>query len=320
MTTCILLASPIDRNAVQQMAARHHVIPAWDAPRDRLLAMIRDAHVLVVRSGVEIDRELLDQAPRLRLLIRAGSGTDNLDLAALHERDIRVERIPEPGADAVAEMAIALLLALLRNLTEADRSVRAGSWKKHLLTGDSAAGRTLGIVGAGTIGSRVGRLGKALNMHPIGCVEHPNSWARARLLSDGIELATFDEVLSAADVVSLHVPLTPDSHHLMDRRAIGRMRPGSYLISLARGGVVDEYALREALLEGRLAGAALDVHAVEGDGMRSPLADLENVVLTPHIGAGTHEAQHRIGERVLALVSDLATSAQPPTTLREAAL
>jgi D-3-phosphoglycerate dehydrogenase / 2-oxoglutarate reductase len=304
--TRIVLCSPIDPTAVRCLAERHELIAGWQASRAHLLDLVEGCEILVVRSGVKIDTELLDRARDLRLVIRAGSGTDNLDLDGLVGRGITLERIPGPGADAVAEMTITLMLALLRHLPEADRSVREGRWRKHELTGHRAAGRTLGIVGAGTIGSRVGRLGLALGMHPVGCVERPTREAHRRLTSQGIRPAPLEEVLAAADVLSVHTPLTPRTRGLIDRDALQLMRPGSYLLSLARGGVVDELAVRDALLEGHLAGAGLDVHAHEGEGMSSPLADLPNVVLTPHIGAGTHEAQLAIGERIVELVEGFA--------------
>jgi D-3-phosphoglycerate dehydrogenase / 2-oxoglutarate reductase len=314
----IVVCSPIDPCALQQLAQGHEVIPAVTSTRDELLRHVEGCQVLVVRSGVTIDRELLDRAPSLRLVIRAGSGTDNLDLAALASRGIVVERVPGPGADAVAEMTIALMLALLRHIPEADRSVREGRWRKHELTGHRAAGRTLGIVGAGTIGGRVGRLGAAIGMHPVGCVERMTPRARAHLTSLGIRPAPLDEVLEVSDVVSIHTPLTPRTQGLIGHEALSRMRPGGYLLSLARGGVVDEHALREMVLSGHLAGAALDVHEHEGEGMVSPLADLPNVVLTPHIGAGTHEAQRAIGDRVVELVDELAAELAPvPAPLTE---
>lgn len=306
----IALLSEIAPTAIDTLRARHEVTDACGLPRERILDAVSDAEVIVVRSGVAIDVELLDHAPDLRLIVRAGSGTDNLDLPALTARGVEVARIPEPGADAVAEMAFALMLALMRNLVQADQSLREGIWAKHRLTGHRLADRTLGIVGAGTIGTRVGRLGTAWSMRALGCVERPHDRARAHLASFGIELASFDQVITEADVVTIHVPLTSSTQNLFDRSALDRMRPGSFLVSLARGGVVDELALRDALLSGHLAGAALDVHEQEGPGLRSPLADLPNVVLTPHIGAGTHEAQAAIGRRVVELVDVAAT--RPP--------
>jgi D-3-phosphoglycerate dehydrogenase / 2-oxoglutarate reductase len=308
----VVLCSPVHASAIHELERRHDVVRAWDVARPELLDLVAGAAVLVARSGVMIDDELIRRAAGLRLVIRAGSGTDNIALETLASRGIALERVPEPGADAVAEMTIALLLAVLRHIPEADRSVRAGQWRKHELTGHRAAGRVLGIVGAGTIGRRVGLLANALGMSVLGCVAGPRTSAhRAGLARRGIQLLPFDDVIERADVVSVHTPLTSATRGLIDREALMRMRPGSYLLSLARGGVVDEAALREALVAGHLAGAALDVHEVEGDGLASPLADLPNVVLTPHIGAGTHEAQEAIGARIVDLVARLTTSDQP---------
>jgi D-3-phosphoglycerate dehydrogenase / 2-oxoglutarate reductase len=309
MTMRIVLCSPLDAAAVERLSERHHVVAAAGVSREELLAAVVGADVLVVRSGVSIDRDLLDRASAVRLVIRAGSGIDNVDVDTLVERGIALERVPGLSAEAVAELTIALVLAVLRNLTEADRTVRAGQWRKHALTGHRAAGRTLGIVGAGAIGTRVGQLGAALGMAPLGCVAWLTPEARARLSAAGIEPATFDQVLELSDIVTVHTPLTPETRGLIDDAALRRMRPGSYLITAARGGVLDEWAVRAALLDGHLAGAALDVHEHEGDGMRSPLAELPNVVLTPHIGAGTYEAQRAIGDRVIELVDALQPAA-----------
>jgi D-3-phosphoglycerate dehydrogenase / 2-oxoglutarate reductase len=307
----VVLMSDISSEAISTVRRHHDVVDARGVERERLLQVVADAQVIVVRSGVAVDVGLVERAPHLELVVRAGSGMDNLDLLALAAHGVEVARVPDPGAEAVAEMTFALMLSLMRNVVHADRLVREGIWAKPRLTGHRLAGRTLGIVGAGNIGSRVGQLGTAWSMRAIGCVEHPDEQARAHLAWFGIELVPFEDVLTQADVVTLHVPLTPATRSLIDRSALERMRPGSFLLSLARGGVVDEGALREALLSGHLAGAALDVHLQEGPGLRSPLADLPNVVLTPHLGAGTYEAQAAIGRRVIELIEIAA--ARPKT-------
>jgi D-3-phosphoglycerate dehydrogenase / 2-oxoglutarate reductase len=316
----ILIASPIDESAITRLAADHEVRRAGDGAE--LAELMRDGEVLVFRSGVSITAELLQAAVRLRLIIRAGSGTDNIDLAAVQSRGIHFERIPEPGAKAVAEMSFALMLALARNLLGADHSWRAGRWLKHELAGVGLSGKVLGVYGAGAIGSRVGALGAAWGMEVLGCVEHPSLVSRDRLAALGIQLVDGDEVLARADFLSIHVPLTTRTRNLFDRSALAQMQPGGFLVNLARGGVVDEQALRDALLSGHLRGTALDVHEHEGEGTVSPLADLPNVILTPHIGASTVDAQAEIGQRVVDVVEKFAvddggTGAVTATTVRD---
>lgn len=308
----ILIASPIDPGAMARLQAEHDVVLSLSGPLDRLGAVIADREVVVLRSGVSLGAAELARAPQLRLVIRAGSGTDNIDLAYLAAHGIRLERVPEPGAWAVAELAIGLMLALARQIPMADRLLQQGHWAKYQLTGHLLTGKTLGIVGAGNIGSRVGRLGAAWDMRVLGCVEHPVGTAAERLAPLGIELADFERVVREADFLSIHVPLKDSTRNLIDETALARAKPGAFLTNLARGGVVDEAALYEALTAGdRLRGAALDVHAQEGEGKISPLAGLPNVILTPHIGASTVDTQRQIGERVLAHVSALAAAAVP---------
>jgi phosphoglycerate dehydrogenase-like enzyme len=295
----ILLASRIDPGAESRLRAAHDVACAFGAPEPELCRAIADRDVLVFRSGVEITAAVIDAAPRLRLVVRAGSGMDNIDLAAVERREIRFERIPGPGAQAVAEMAFALMLALARNLLRADRLLRQGRFAKPEMTGYLLQGKTLGVVGAGNIGSRVGRLGVAWGMRVLGCVESSRPSEIERLAALGIRCTSFEEVLRRADFVSVHVPLQDSTRNLIGAAALERMKRGAFLVNLARGGVVDERALLHALATGHLAGAGLDVHEREGDGAISPLAGLENVVLTPHIGASTHDSQREIGELIV---------------------
>jgi phosphoglycerate dehydrogenase-like enzyme len=224
---------------------------------------------------------------------------DNIDLPAVERRAIHFERIPGPGARAVAEMAFALLLALARNLLPADRLLRQGRFAKAEMTGYLLHEKTLGVVGAGNIGGQVGQMGAAWGMRVLGCTENGAEAGLARLAALDIQRTSLGELLRRSDFVSVHVPLQPSTRNLIDADALARMKRGAYLVNLARGGVVDERALHAALVSGHLAGAALDVHEREGDGARSPLAGLENVVLTPHIGASTHDSQRRIGEQIV---------------------
>ena len=215
---------------------------------------------------------------------------------------IRLLRVPGPGARAVAELTFGLILAVARRIVEADRQVREGTWRKHELAGPLLEDKVLGIVGAGNIGSTVGRLGVAWGMHAVGCIAGGNDVSRARLEGSGIAILDLDAVVSAADILTIHVPLLPTTRNLVGASVIARLRPGSIVVNAARGGVLDEGALYDALASGHLAGAGLDVHEREGDGVVPRLADLPNVVLTPHIGAMASDAQRQIGARVVELV------------------
>lgn len=295
----ILIASPIEPGTISRLREHHDVVCAFDATPDVLQSVIQDRDLLVFRSGVSITAQVMECAPDLKVLIRAGSGLDNVDVEYVRRRGLELVRIPTPSAQAVAEMAFALMLALSRRLFEADRSMRQGRWAKYELYGTLLSGKVLGIVGAGNTGSRVGEVGAMWGMEVLGCVEHPSPERGAGLAEKGIRLTGFDEVISASDYVSVHVPVKESTWHLIDAGVLAQMKPGSVLINLGRGGVVDEQALAEALTRGdTLVGAALDVHEVEAEGNLSPLAGLPNVILTPHIGATVTDTQREIGRRV----------------------
>jgi phosphoglycerate dehydrogenase-like enzyme len=211
------------------------------------------------------------------------------------------------------------MLALARQLLVADRGMRDGRWLKSELTGYLLKGKTLGVIGLGNIGTRVAEMGVAWGMRAMGCVEHPSPERAGAFRDRGIELVDCQTVLAEADFVSVHVPLKPENHHLLDATALAEMKRGAFLVNIARGGVVDEAALcRELSDGGRLAGAALDVHEREGDGPPSPLARLPNVVLTPHIGATTVDSQREIGREVIRIVDSYAAAS--PTELSQAAM
>lgn len=295
----ILIASSIHPDAVAQLSLRHDVICAYGADEETLKSHIADREVLIFRSGVQITAGVMETAPNLKLIMRAGSGIDNIDLDYVYQKGIKLIRIPGPGAKAVAEMSFALMLGLARNVLKADRLLRQGHWAKHEMSGHLLQGKVLGIVGAGNIGTRVGRMADAWGMEVIGCVEYPSEEIAARLSLSGIRLTPFSGVLANSDFVTLHVPLQDSTRNLIDAKNLARMKPGAFLVNLARGGVVDEAALYNSLCSGHLAGAALDVHKQEGEGKISPLAELDNVILTPHIGASAIDSQREIGEIII---------------------
>ena len=309
----ILVASPIDTAALTELERRHDVVAAFGAPEDELRRLAVDREAIVFRSGVSISSDVLAAAGGLRLLVRAGSGLDNLDLDQVRRRGIELHRIPGPGAQAVAELTFGLMLSLARGITLGDRLLRQGHWAKSELVGYNLTEKTLGIVGLGSIGSRVAALGQAWGMHPIGCVASPSPDRAVAFSANGIELTDLDTVLGAADFLTIHVPLSDQTRGLIGAAELAKLKPGAFLVNIARGGVVDEAALlRELQPGGRVRGAGLDVHVNEGEGKISPLAELPNVVLTPHVGASTVDAQREIGREVVAIIDAAVPAGEEP--------
>ena len=301
----ILVASSISKHAIDKLFESHDVICAINAPEEKLISLVADRDLIIFRSGVKISAKVMKAAKNLKFLICAGARLDNLDVACANQRGLKLKRIPEPGARAVAELSFAFMLALSRNLFYVDKECRKGHWLKGEITGYLLRGKVLGVVGVGNIGSIVGQMGSFWGMTVLGCVsnnEH-TSEIESGLVSKGIRLTTFDEVISHADYLSVYAPLTEATRNIINKNVFGRMKQDSYLITLASGGVVDEKDLLEELTKGnRIRGAALDVHENEGEGKISPFVSLPNVILTPHIGAQTIDSQREIGDDVLETV------------------
>lgn len=306
----ILVAGAISDEALERLGERHDVVYVPGASEDVLRERVVGCRALVFRSGVEITASVLDSAPDLEVIVRAGSGFDNIDLDRLGQRTLHFFRVPGPGARAVAEMSFTLMLALSRQLRFADREWRAGRWVKAEVQGRLMTGKTLGIVGAGNIGTRTGELGVGWGMTVLGCVETPADEDERRLRSHGIALADFDEVIRQSDYISVHTPLQDSTRGLIGAAELAAMKRGVVVVNLARGGVVDEPALLHALRSGHVAGAGLDVHVAEGHGNISPFAELDNVILTPHIGANTIDTQREIGEVIVKCIEH--AEANPP--------
>src|SRR5512141_540634 len=212
----ILVASKIHSASIERLTENHKVVCAFGADKETLKSAIQGCDILIFRSGVDISAEVMAAAPSLKLLIRAGSGVDNLDMDYVNERGLQLTRIPGPGAKAVAELTFALLLALARNLVEADRLTRQGHWAKHELTGYLLTGKVLGVLGAGNIGSLVGRMGAAWGMKVLGCVEHASSERAKEYESMGIELTTCERLMAESDFISVHVPLKASTRNFID--------------------------------------------------------------------------------------------------------
>ena len=259
----------------------------------------RDADALIVGAD-QVTRTVLTSSGRLRVVAKHGVGVDNIDLAAAEELGISVTYAPDGNTRSVAEMTVAMILSLWRGLARADARLRARVWEP--MVGREAAGRTLGIIGLGRIGRAVAILGQALGMRILACdvVQDP-AFADAH----GIRYETLEGVLRQSDAVSIHVPLMDQTQRLIGSREMAWMRPDDVLVNVARGGIVDEHALAEALAHGRLAGAAVDVFEHEPP-WDSPLLGFETVLLTPHIAHSTQEAMERVdvmvAEDVLAVL------------------
>ncbi|WP_312433905.1 hydroxyacid dehydrogenase [Achromobacter sp.] len=301
----ILISEFMDAPAVQALQQRFDVqyAPELVEQRGALLAAVAEADALIVRNRTQVNAELLAAAPRLVAVGRLGVGLDNIDLAGCETRAIKV--IPATGANAraVAEYVIGTMLSLLRGAYGSTADVTAGVWPRNALSqGLEAHGRTLGVVGFGGIGRLAAQLARGLGMRVVGSdaalpPDHP-AWQEA-----GAEPLALDELLAQADVVTLHLPLTPQTRHLLDAARIEHMRAGAILINTSRGGIVDEAALAAALRAGRLRGAALDVFEQEPLPAGSALADAPNLILTPHIAGLTQEANTRVSDMVAAGVT-----------------
>ncbi|MER6218351.1 NAD(P)-dependent oxidoreductase [Streptomyces sp. NPDC001674] len=296
----VLMVDPIHPEALADLRGRYQVALHPRPTPDQLLSYARTADALVLRAGVRVTEEVIEAAPRLRAVIRAGVGLDNIDLEAAARAGVEVRNVPGGSSDAVAELALGLMLAVCRRIVVGDRHTRSTVWHKQGLLGTELRGKTLGLIGFGGIGSRIATLAQGFGMDVVVAVARPGEDRARELAARGIRLASLDGLLPAADVVCLSVPLTAGTRNLIGRRELALMRPQAYLVNVSRGGTVDEEALLEALRRGELAGAATDVLAREG--APTALAALDNVVLTPHIGALTREAQRRIGQRVVELL------------------
>ncbi|TAN50221.1 MAG: phosphoglycerate dehydrogenase [Methylococcaceae bacterium] len=273
---------------------------------DALREKVKDADALVVRSAVQVTADIINAAERLTVIGRAGIGVDNIDVEAATEHGIVVMNTPDANATTTAELALAHLFSLSRHLPRADASVRAGEWKRAQFVGTELTGKTIGVVGYGTIGRIVAKRCLGLEMRVLG---YDPFVTKTVFENDGIEPVDMDGLLANADYITIHCPFSEKTRYLFDAARISRMKKGARLINCARGGIVDEAALLEALQSGHLAGAALDVFEQEPP-RDSPLLKLPNIVFTPHIGASTAEAQFAVGIEIAKQIATFFTSGE----------
>lgn len=263
------------------------------APAALVRALSEDGgvHALAVRSATKVTAEVIEGAPTLRVVGRAGIGVDNIDVKAASRRGIVVMNTPSGNAVTTAEHAICLMASLVRHIPQATASMKAGKWEKKKFQGNELCDKTLGLLGLGNIGRIVADRAQGLKMKVIAHDPVLTAEAAARL---GVRLLPFEDVLRQADVISVHTPFLPETKNLIDAAAFAKMKRGVFLINAARGGIVDEMALAEALRSGQVAGAALDVFSEEPPPKDHPLLQMEQVIVTPHLGASTDEAQEKV--------------------------
>ena len=298
----ILVAEPIAEEGVARLRAEHEVDERPGLSRDELCAILPEYDALVVRSQVQVDAPMITAAGnRLQVIGRAGVGVDNVDLDAATRAGITVVNAPTGNTIAAAEHTLALLYATARRIAAADASVRRGEWQRTRFTGVELRGRTLGIVGLGKIGQAIAVRARAMEMTVIASDPYVTAEQAAR---HGVELVPFDRLLERADIVSVHVPLTRATRGLIGREQLSRLKPGAMLLNVARGGVIDEAAVADALESGALGAAAVDVFEHEPP-IGSPLLSSPNTLLTPHLGASTAEAQVAVAEEIADQVLDV---------------
>lgn len=311
-TMKIVILSNIWPASIERLRERFETDVAVKTTPETLPARIADADVVVMRSGVRLDRAALESASRLRMIVRAGAGLEGIDLDTARERGIRVIAVPL-SAQSVAEHALGLALALSHRIVSLHTSMAAGRWEKHAGYGRDLFGKQLGLLGFGRIGQRIGELARALGMMVSATDRSPDKGEkRFAAIRSGVRFVALDELLAESDVVVIQTPLNAETRGLIDARRLAMMKPDALLINVGRGGIVDEQALFEALRDGKLGGAALDVFEHEPPNIRGedgipPLFTLPQFIGTPHVAAQTHDAQRHVGETVAEIIDNFAT-------------
>jgi D-3-phosphoglycerate dehydrogenase len=294
-TPVVLIAEELAPSAVQALGDEVEIRHVDGADRSALLPALADVDAVLIRSATTIDGEALAAAPRLKVVARAGIGLDNVDVPAATARGVLVVNAPQSNIVTAAEHALALLLSVARHVPAADASLRSGQWKRSAFTGVEIAEKTVGVVGLGRIGqlfaARIAAFGTTV-------IAYDPYLQPARAASLGVTLVDLPTLLSSADIISIHLPKTPETLGLIGAAELATVKRGVLIVNAARGGLIDEQALADALRDGRVGGAGIDVFVTEPPGADHPLVGLPNVVVTPHLGASTVEAQDKAGTAV----------------------
>jgi D-3-phosphoglycerate dehydrogenase len=291
----VLIAEQLAPSALDVLGSEVEIRQVDGADRGALLPALKDADAVLIRSATRIDAEALASAPQLKVVARAGIGLDNVDVPAATAKGVLVVNAPQSNIITAAEHAIALLLSVARKVPAADASLRSGQWKRSAFTGVEIADKTVGVIGLGRIGqlfaARIAAFGTTV-------IAYDPYLQPARAAALGVRLVDLPTLLSTADIISIHLPRTPETLGLIGAAELATVKPGVIVVNAARGGLIDEQALADALADGRVAGAGIDVYVNEPLGADSPLRTAPNTVLTPHLGASTNEAQDKAGTAV----------------------
>lgn len=277
---------------------------------EELIEAIAPYHCAIVRSATKITRPVVEAGKNLKLVVRGGVGIDNIDVAACKEKGVEVRNTPKASSISVAELAVGLMFALARMIPQADHSMKAGKWEKKIFMGTELTGKTLGIVGFGNIGREVAKRALGLDMKVIAFDPMMDKIKESGLVDSRVKTGSFDEVISQSDYITLHIPFDKVKGATIGANEFAKMKDGVRLINCARGGVVDEVAMTEALKSKKLAGAGIDVFAKEPPEYRE-FIEFDNVIVTPHIGASSKEGQDRVGGEVADIVVDFAKTKMP---------
>ncbi|MGH1439507.1 MAG: NAD(P)-dependent oxidoreductase [Cellvibrionaceae bacterium] len=293
----ILIVDPIDEEAIRFLQKKYHVLINLRPSREDFLNNIADADVLIMRSGVTVDAEVLRAAKSLKVIARAGIGLDNIDVKVANKKGIFVFRVPSQSSQSVAELCMGLIFSLMRKIPLANTQVKSNIWKKSEMQGVELSGKTIGIIGLGDIGLKIARSSKLLGMNVIACVDHYSSLRKFLMRLKKIALVDLDVVIKKSHIIVVATPLNSNTRHMIDKHKFELMKESPFVVNIARSEIINEDDLIAAIESNQIAGFATDVP--HGEGCESKLAAYENVILTPHIGAMTCEAQKRIGDKVI---------------------
>ncbi len=300
----ILVCDKTEKEAIERMRAAGLEVDVRDTITPEELPSVLPAYDgMIVRSRTKVRQPLIDVCPKLKVIVRGGVGLDTIDADYARSKGITVMNTPKASSASVAELAVGYMFAVARSTYQATSSMKAEKWEKKSFEGDEIGGKTLGLVGIGNIGKEVAQRANALGMTVFAYDPYVNE-------AEGVKLVSLDELLAAADYISLHLPKTKESAGMIGKDQFAKMKNGVRIINCARGGIIDEAALYDALTSGKVAGAALDVYAEEPP-TDWKLIKLPNVIGSPHIGAATHEAQGRVGAEVADKLIEFAKKMQP---------